>query len=346
MDKYSIDSHKLMYHPTRVAAWKAGLEVQPIYAEVGIVRGCNHRCTFCAFSEEAAGGLEYIDGRAMFNFISDCSDMGIRSMMLGGDGEPLLHPTIREIIQHIYYHDIDLGITTNGSKLGQISDVVDQCTWIKVSIDAGRPDTYAHIHGVGPGKFDELISTMSNIVPYLGNCTLGAQLLLLPENIGEVGELARILADIGVSYLTVKPYSRRYSTKDNRYYDYTYDQGVLDIIGLLARTWEDEDFNIIFRSSAFHATEVEVGYSHCHALPFWFLLDAAGEVYPCIVYYGNTDYSMGNINDSSISDIISGRDDGKVHADGMEYCNHPCRMHQVNMYLDRIYRPQGHDNFI
>lgn len=58
-DKYAIDSHKLMYHPTRVAQWhEAGNDweklkkVYPIYVEISPYGGCNHRCTFC--------GLDYM----------------------------------------------------------------------------------------------------------------------------------------------------------------------------------------------------------------------------------------------------------------------------------------------
>ena len=48
MDKYRIDSHKLIYHVDRVHAWQQGENVYPIYMEISPAGTCNHRCTFCA----------------------------------------------------------------------------------------------------------------------------------------------------------------------------------------------------------------------------------------------------------------------------------------------------------
>ena len=52
---FSIDTHKLAYHPDRVAQiveagsdWSKHINVRPIYAEISTSGACNHRCTFCS----------------------------------------------------------------------------------------------------------------------------------------------------------------------------------------------------------------------------------------------------------------------------------------------------------
>ena len=47
-DTYGIDSHKLHYHPDRVARWMEGANTYPIYMEISPSGTCNHRCVFCA----------------------------------------------------------------------------------------------------------------------------------------------------------------------------------------------------------------------------------------------------------------------------------------------------------
>jgi len=49
MDKYRIDSHKLIYHIPRVSDWLNDKVVYPIYMEISPVGSCNHRCIFCAY---------------------------------------------------------------------------------------------------------------------------------------------------------------------------------------------------------------------------------------------------------------------------------------------------------
>gem|GEM_PF-6610384 len=48
-DRWNIDGHKLMYHVDRVYRWLNGKTVYPVYLEMGVYGGCNHRCVFCAF---------------------------------------------------------------------------------------------------------------------------------------------------------------------------------------------------------------------------------------------------------------------------------------------------------
>jgi len=90
--------------------------VFPIYVEISPSGACNHRYVFCAkdfvgignsTSTRDPGGPAGRDGGA-----------GVKSTMYAGEGEPLLHRQIGEIVRHTRACGIDAAITTNGVLLG------------------------------------------------------------------------------------------------------------------------------------------------------------------------------------------------------------------------------------
>lgn len=106
MDKYGIDSQKIAYHPARLAQWlEAGddwdkaKKVYPLYVELSPSGACNHRCVFCA--------LDYVGYKPFFldtvklkQVLTEMGEKGVKSVMMGGEGEPLLHPQIIELTNH------------------------------------------------------------------------------------------------------------------------------------------------------------------------------------------------------------------------------------------------------
>ena len=216
MDKYNIDSHKLQYHPERViqvknaTTWEKAKDVYPIYVEISPVGACNHRCTFCA--------VDYIGYKAnmiglevMKKTLWDMSVLGVKSVMFAGEGEPLLHKQIDEMVIFARDCDIDVSFTTNGVLLDKLS-WLNLCSWVKVSINAGTKETYAKIHRTKEKDWDKVWTNLEAAVKRKGNCTIGVQAVLLPENSLEMFTLAVRCKEIGVDYLVIKPYSQHKSS--------------------------------------------------------------------------------------------------------------------------------------
>ena len=355
MDKYRIDSHKLIYHIPRVNSWLKGENIYPLYAEISPSGTCNHRCTYCAldFMEYQP---RFLDKEVLKDRLSEMSSLGLKSIMYAGEGEPLLHRDIGEIINRTKKVGIDVAITTNGVLLkeGLVESTLENITWIKVSINGATKDTYAKIHKTNPDNFDRVIENMSYAVELRQNkeykCALGMQLILLPENWHEAELLAQQAKDIGIDYLVIKPYSQHPLSKTTQYKDIKYS----DYFHLSDKlnNFSDNNFRVIFRINTMKKWDVgRRNYKRCMALPFWSYIDASGNVWGCSAYLTDERFRYGNIYENSFKEIWEG--EKRVLSIkwvekelDINQCRLNCRMDEINRYLWDLKNPSEHVNFI
>jgi GTP 3',8-cyclase len=218
--------------------------------------------------------------------------LGIKSIMYAGEGEPLLHKEINEVVQLTHDAGISISFTTNGTHMDTnfIEKSLPLCEWIKVSLNAGTSVTYAEIHQTKESDFHKVIEKLKKAVRYkrdnkLG-CTLGVQTLLLPENFKEMKDLAKLCAEeIGMDYLVIKPYSQHLSSETRIYEDIDY-QPYIDM-GEELEEFNSENFQIIFRQHAMenYMEDETLRYDKCSSTPFlWAYVMADGAVYGCSAF--------------------------------------------------------------
>lgn len=355
MDKYKIDSHKLIYHPERVNEWLQEKAIYPIYMEISLAGACNHRCTYCGldFMEYKP---RYLDIPLLKERLTELGQLGLKSIMYAGEGEPFLHKDITDIINHTKASGIDVAVTTNGVlfKKDIVDKILEDAEWIKVGIDGATPDTYAKIHNCSTDDFKKVIENIRYAVELKRGrgykCTIGMQMLLLPENADEAIKLAALAKDIGVDYLVIKPYSQHTQSKTTRYSsikysDYNYLKPELE-------KFNTDYFSVIYRiytmqkwDSSKHA------YKNCLALPFWSYIDAGGNVWGCSVYLGDERFLYGNIYEKSFKRIWQGKKRSKSLSWSEKEldasaCRVNCRLDEANRYLWELENPIEHVNFI
>lgn len=355
MDKYKIDGHKLNYHINRLNDWLEGRVVYPIYAEIAPSGTCNHRCTFCAL-DYVEYQKRFLERELLLERLAELAQRGLKSVMYAGEGEPLLHPEIGDIVVRTKRYGIDVALTTNGVKLHR--ELIEQCldciAWIKVSINAGTPETYSKIHKASPKHFEVVLENLA----YAGefrkkkgcDCALGVQILLLPENASEVATLAQRVKDIGLDYLVVKPYSQHPMSKTRLYENFRYN----DYLHLKEklRGLSDNGFQVIFRERTMKKwDEGHRTYEQCLALPFWSYVDAGGNVWGCSAYLGDKRFLYGNIYKNMFSEIWEGELRKKsllmVETElDTSSCRVNCRMDEINRFLWDLKNPPPHVNFI
>ncbi len=362
-DKYSIDSHKLILHPVRVAKWYEAKDdwdklkkIYPIYVEISPYGGCNHRCTFCALDYMGYEniGLEF---DVLKDTLSDMAKNDVKSVMFAGEGEPLLFKDLDLIVEHCSKVGVDTSLTTNFVPANKKATqrYVENCSWIKVSLNAGTAKTYAEVHQTKEIDFHRVIENLKNALEYRKEnnlkCTIGVQMLLLPENKDEAVILAKKCKALGVDYLVIKPYSQHLSSETTKYADIDYSK-MLDIQEEV-ESISDDKFSVIFRANTMKKyVEKKQPYDKCHSTPFfWGYIAADGKVFGCSAYLGKDEFCYGNIYDESFSSIWEGEKRKKSYNYvknelDIKNCRVNCRMDEVNRYLWRLKNPQEHDNFI
>ena len=362
-DKFSIDSHKLILHPVRVARWYEAKDdweklktIYPIYVEISPYGGCNHRCTFCALDYMGYENIG-LDFNVLKDALTNMAHNGVKSVMFAGEGEPLLFKDLDLIVEHCSAVGIDTSLTTNfvPSNKRAVERYVENCSWIKVSLNAGSAKTYASVHQTAEKDFYKVMENLKNALAYREEnslkCTIGVQMLLLPENKHEAVLLAKKCKELGVDYLVIKPYSQHLSSETTKYENIDYSQ-MMDIEEEL-NSISNENFHVVFRANTMQKhVEKKQPYETCHSTPFfWGYIAADGKVFGCSAYLGKDEFCYGNIYDESFKEIWEGKKREKSYQYvqnelDIKNCRVNCRMDEVNRYLWRLKNPQDHDNFI
>lgn len=357
MEDYRIDSHKLIFHPERVADWIQGKFVYPINAEVGLSGACNHRCTFCAVDYMGYEPKVLSEDIVQVRF-QEMQSKGLKSVLFAGTGEPLLNQEFPDIINSTKSIGIDVALSTNGVLFTK--DVAQECmesiSWIRFSTSAGTEPTYRKIHRGKDGDLDRVFTNIyhaAEIKKKNGLKTvLGVQIVMIPENAAEVVMLARKVKELGADQFSVKsfgwqPLSSSELKKEVDRITYYDNQG--DIIKALQEL-NDENFRAVYRSNRMGKAKLGKCYTECYALPFHTNIDANGDVWPCCVLIGMEDMCFGNIYENSFEEIWLGEKRKQVieHLKEMKLseCTPECRLDDMNRYLHELKYPNLHVNFI
>ncbi|MEI6070376.1 MAG: radical SAM protein [Verrucomicrobiae bacterium] len=208
-----LDSHKLSYHADRVEAWEAGERIAPVSVDMSLTRSCGAMCSFCYAMMQESQARSSIKVSNALNLLDDFAEIGIRSVSLVSDGESSLSNAYVPFVQHAAQLGIDVGNATNGWEWEpeKIEKVLPHFTWVRFTVAAGRPESYASIMYKGPEHtrvFDRAIEHIRYAVALKNRdnlpVTLGIQMVLMPHLKNEILPFAQLGLDLGVDYAVIK----------------------------------------------------------------------------------------------------------------------------------------------
>ncbi len=232
---------KFVYHRQNFSAFLEGrdFDIVPVTAEVVPSILCNFRCFFCTYSQNGnKDAFKMQQSRKnglmspeIFNkVISSLKELGTRSVIVTGGGEPSVNPEYINYMKHLRSVGLDFGLYSNGYAIA--NDILEilwtNPTFIRLSLNAGDNDTHKTIHRVENG-FQRVVNNIINVgkaKKMLGNnnqTTVGVGFIMGTVNSSDrqldaIAEtLLRIAneAEGGIDYATFRPMVQYFDKDEN-----------------------------------------------------------------------------------------------------------------------------------
>lgn len=139
----------------------------PEVVELFLTNYCMFACPFCRCAKYHGDKSRYLDFDILTQLLNELLDKGVKILELGGGGEPLEHPRIRDIFKRFIDQQFRVGVITNGyvmTKRPELADLLIQCAdWVRFSIDAITDDVYRIVHGRDNLSYRSLRETIAQM---------------------------------------------------------------------------------------------------------------------------------------------------------------------------------------
>jgi radical SAM protein with 4Fe4S-binding SPASM domain len=271
--------------------------------------------------------------------IDDFAEVGVKAITLVGGGEPLFHKNVDDILTRIVDRGIEFGVITNLSIIPP-SGLLNEATWIRVSVDAASDETYKIMHRPRGFNFSQLLKNVENLA---GNTDLGVSFLVHKDNFREIADAARLFKKLGASYIQYKPvYDEDRATNIVPYLD--------KINGLLseARRLDDQHYGII---NLIHRVEDIArpvrNFKFCRVHHYNTQLAVDGKIYPCCVLKYIDKFAYGSLYQEDFKTIWNGPQRQSTNELLLADDCPPCWYDKTNEVLEYLSRTSHrHANFV
>ena len=358
-DEFRMNDTKLAWHKDRLNQWAENPEngvISPLHIDMGITTGCNLACHFCYGVVQARHGFQGKQGRMLFmskdvikKVFSDAKEMGVRSIALIGEGENTINPALYPSLMHARDIKLDVSLATHGASLRpqHYETLLTSCVWVRFNISAATEDSYKLIHQrpwlnkvIDNAEKMMNLREQKSLVHFSGDATtLGFQMVVTKQNMNDVIPLSKLARDAGVDYLVVKACS---DTPERIFDAPTTEYIEKKEIFEEAEKMSTGKTKIIVRWEKLGNLGNKI-YPKCFGTKFIIAISGNGNVFPCGHWFDieKEKFLMGNINQTSLKDVIFGQQAKKAQNNilnlDLRNCETNCRQHQINKQLSILY---------
>lgn len=194
----------------------------PFFLMISPSGNCNYKCNMCPYHPPPGFQWESVPRHRKVNMnidlcksiLNDAASIGTKHIAFVGEGEPFLNKRIMDMIEYAKGLDLWVLAFTNGSLLAKekIQHLIDlKLTWLRVSLNTGRPETYPLIHTNENSetflRIKENLFSLSRLKKEKNKKFPQIELsfIIQKQNLSEIEDMIKIGIDLGVQKISLEP---------------------------------------------------------------------------------------------------------------------------------------------
>ena len=340
-------SLKVFHHQEKLDQLKRGQQIVPTQMQLIISDLCNQDCSFCAYrmsgytaselftkdTELAVVGTNnpkrQLTKSKVFEILDDCAEMGIKAVQFTGGGEPTVHPDFAEVYEYALSKGLIPALVTNGLLLQKHIPLVAESAWVRVSIDAGTPASYASIRRVPEAQYDRVWRNIEKLVEQKkkykkDGLIIGAGFVVTAENWHEVLLFTQRARQAGVDNVR---FSGVFQPDDDAYFDSFYEAA--SKLCKQCKDLETHDFKVfnLFGDRVEDLREHSPDYMYCGYQEFNTYVGGDLNVYRCCVQSYSMHGLVGSLKEQRFKELWASKE---KKDDFAGFCAMSCNRCQFN----------------
>lgn len=347
---------KILQHLDRVNDFFKGKNVYPVTVEIDPSNVCNHDCVWCTFEHFRGKSNAVMPEDMLRRTLGELKENGVKAIVWTGGGEPMTNKCLFPVMDFAHNLGLEMGTFTNGALLNETNSrqIVEQCKFIRVSLDAATGDTHARLHRPRNSEADNFYKILENLSRLVqlkkkshSRITIGTSFLVNDENFHEIYQAAKLVKELGVDYFQIKPVVIFDGTQLDTSIFIKAQPFIMDAEAIAEKGFDV--FSLDYKFKDLMDPEHNYGrqYTECLGHSFIGTIGADGEVYLCCHLRGLPEYSFGNLHEKSYVEIWDGAQRQEaIRRIDFKKCQPLCKAHEINKILHYIKYPERHSNFL
>jgi len=336
---------KILWHHDRLFNFLNKGSSFPVEIEINPTNYCNEKCVWC-ISSYSHKKEEGIDKDVLLRFIEEYKEMGGKSIIWSGGGEPTCYPHLKEAILKAAKLGIKQGLMTNGFFNEDLIPILGKhMGWVRFSLDTADKERYKKMKGVD--AFDTVVKNIKLLTKT--PVRVVTNMNMAEWNVDEIEKMAEFSKEIGADGFQIRPIlGRPYGDSYNKQSDKEFILKQWKRLQDLDK-FKEEKFKVFISWDKFHDVIDEENnhgriYNKCQYHHFIAVLNSNGEFTVCMYRLNDPKFVFGNVNEKSLKEIWNSDKRKEVidHCDNkidFSKCQVCCKGHELNKFLHRIQNP-------